>query len=936
MIVENTKAYKMEEEIRIFLQKLISINNPDEAINEVIKDLCEKYLADRVYIFETHPVALISNTYEYCAEGVSEQIHLLQNEPVETLKSWWDVFESERSLIIEEVEAIRETYPYIYSLLKVQDIHSLVAAPIRIDDEIIGFIGVDNPRIYDLEEYCSFLMLVGHFLSFALERRDLYRELSFQCAHDQLTGAYNRYAYRNTISEPKPHSSLGVVYCDITGLKKTNDNMGHEEGDRLIIECHNALQSVFRNHSIYRIGGDEFVVICLNCSEEEFEELIENLREVNRSLTSMMSIGSSWCGGGDCNLQWSILKAEELMYKDKANYYERINSISKFAREHSIQNSYRTLVDEASKDRILASFISKSNFDAEWFFRSVEMADYYPYFGDLQANLFYISDAMREVFGFQNNVVSDLFGVWESRISNEHDLELFREDIQNIMTQKKDTHDLRYRVKDRDGNEIWIHCKGVVKWNKDRTVPLFFSGGVSRQEQNFVLDPITNFPGEYAAAIRLRELQEKHNTITIIGFSLNNFKEINEIKGRQLTDVFLREIARVLTRRFDNRLLFYRLDGMRFAAFVLPNVNEKFEDLIREIRETITTAYHNNNVLVRVPCNFAVIFGDEQNLQANDALVSIAALLSTAKNSPEKDYIINSPESINLQKRRAHMIMDLSKNVINGFENFRIVIQPTISRDGKMTSGEVLLRWKYRGKDISPGIVVPILESNRLILPVGRWVFEKAVRVCKRISTFLPDFKLSVNVSYYQVYDEDFFDFIKSTLEKYQLSGERIMIEMTETHYDDSPTMVSDFINNCQSIGMSVAIDDFGKAYSSLAFLLKYPAETVKLDRSLIREMSISNEHFSFMSSIVYACHQFGKRVCAEGVETEEDLMLVKEAGCDVIQGYYYFKPMELPDFYDLVINVKGKKVAKGGELIDALCYDILRQQDFTNQASTR
>lgn len=918
MTYGKARDFRVEEEIRVFLQKLISINNPDEAINAVIKYIGEKYSGDRVYIFELQPIARVSNTYEYCAEGVVPQVHLLQNEPAETLLPWWEIFEAEKILIIHDLEDIREIHPHIYASLKIQDIRSLIAAPIRMNERVIGFIGVDNPRIGDVETYGSFLMLAGHFLSFALERRNLYNELNFQSSHDQLTGAYNRYEYRNIVSQRKNYKSVGVVYCDISGLKKTNDNMGHEEGDRLIIECYHTLKTIFAEHGIYRIGGDEFVVICMDSPKTEFESLLYELKVLNREIKNVMSIGSSWSEGDQCNLQWNILKAEEKMYEDKAHYYDQMNPISKLARENALQDPYRHFFDGASCDRLLSALMSKSSFDAEWFFRSVEMTDYYPYFGDLQANLFYIGDAMKEVFGFQNNVVSDLFGIWETRISNELDLEMFREDIQSIMSKKKNMHDLRYRVRDKDGNEILVHCKGIIKWNEDQTVPLLFSGVLSRQEQNLILDPITNFPGEYAAAIKLRELQQKQSAITIIGFSLNNFKEINEIKGRQLTDVFLSEIAGRLTKRFENRLLFYRLDGMRFAAFVLPGVDEKFEDLIRELRNTIRSIYYSNNIIVRVPCSFGVIFEDEQNLKPNDALVSITALLSAAKNSPEKDYIVNSSESIHLHKSRSHMIMELSKKVINGFEDFRIVIQPTIGTDDKkIFSAEVLLRWKYEGKDVSPDIIIPILENNRLILPVGRWVFEQAVRTCKRITTFLPEFQVSVNVSYYQIYDEDFLDFIQKTLEKYQLAGERIILEITETHYDEAPKKVYEFLKSCRRLGIHVAIDDFGNAYSSLAFLLKYPAEIVKLDRSLIHEMATSEGNINFMTSIVFACHQFGKKVCAEGVETKEKLLMVVGAGCDIVQGYFFYEPMELSEFYSILPTVKGKEICKGGELCE-------------------
>ena len=124
---------------------------------------------------------------------------------------------------------------------------------------------------------------------------------------------------------------------------------------------------------------------------------------------------------------------------------------------------------------------------------------------------------------------------------------------------------------------------------------------------------------------------------------------------------------------------------------------------------------------------------------------------------------------------------------------------------------------------------------------------------------------------------------------------------MTETHYDEAPAKVRQFVENCRELGIRVAIDDFGDGYASLAFLIKYPAAVVKLDRSLINEMAASDDNINFIASIVYACHRFGKKVCAEGVETEEEFSVIKASGCDLIQGYYFYRPLELKNFYELL-----------------------------------
>ena len=152
-----------------------------------------------------------------------------------------------------------------------------------------------------------------------------------------------------------------------------------------------------------------------------------------------------------------------------------------------------------------------------------------------------------------------------------------------------------------------------------------------------------------------------------------------------------------------------------------------------------------------------------------------------------------------------------------------------------------------------------------------------------------------------QLEDESFIVFIEQTLRKYELDGEHIVMELTESCMDDQPEKLEQFVKACENLNIRIALDDFGSGYSSLRVLLRYPSNIIKLDRSLLVEMSDSFEKNGFITSIVYACHQFGKKVCMEGVETDFQDEIVKESGCDLIQGFYYYRPMELEQLYRLL-----------------------------------
>ena len=146
---------------------------------------------------------------------------------------------------------------------------------------------------------------------------------------------------------------------------------------------------------------------------------------------------------------------------------------------------------------------------------------------------------------------------------------------------------------------------------------------------------------------------------------------------------------------------------------------------------------------------------------------------------------------------------------------------------------------------------------------------------------------------------------MQETLAKYQLHGSHLVAELTESCLDEQPEMLENFVDVCSKMGMRIALDDFGSGYSSLRMLLQYPSSIIKLDRSLLQEITESDQKMHFISSIVYACHQFGKKVCMEGVESSDQNSIIRDTGCDMIQGFYYYRPMELSDVYSLLSDMK-------------------------------
>lgn len=228
-------------------------------------------------------------------------------------------------VIIPDVDALKDTDPTEYQILKSQMISSLLVSPFRQEAEntVSGFIGVDNPRWFT-KDY-TLLDSLSYFIIDEMKKRALSEQLFFMSYHDALTGVFNRNCYKKDFEKFSSDfkNSIGIIYADINGLKKVNDELGHNAGDKLIKNVASILIACFKGHKIYRVGGDEFVIVCKDLSEEEFQSYIKKVRDrVDSDETCSVSFGQAWSNQRD-NIEKLVKEADFLMYQDKNNFYQR-------------------------------------------------------------------------------------------------------------------------------------------------------------------------------------------------------------------------------------------------------------------------------------------------------------------------------------------------------------------------------------------------------------------------------------------------------------------------------------------------------------------------------------------------------------------------------------------------------------------------------------
>ncbi len=303
--------------------ELSSHEDVDQAINNLLKIVTEYFQGDRTYIFEMdYEEKLVHNTYEYAAAGVTKEIENLRNVPIQIIQTWIDMFHERGMFYISDLDREREKEDArAYEVLKAQKINSLIAVPFKKNGVVTGFFGVDNPR----EHYRDFELLssIQFFIMNRLETRSRQEQLQYLSYRDMLTNLYNRNCYIRFMEgyRGQKFENIGVVSIDLNGLKKVNDEQGHEAGDSFIRRAAQQIVAVFPEHT-YRIGGDEFVVIYPGILEQQFEFLMSQLRLNARQHHVSISCGAVW--KKECDSLDALLKeADEKMYEEKKHFYEK-------------------------------------------------------------------------------------------------------------------------------------------------------------------------------------------------------------------------------------------------------------------------------------------------------------------------------------------------------------------------------------------------------------------------------------------------------------------------------------------------------------------------------------------------------------------------------------------------------------------------------------
>ncbi|KYH03631.1 EAL domain-containing protein [Bradyrhizobium sp. DOA1] len=409
-------------------------------------------------------------------------------------------------------------------------------------------------------------------------------------------------------------------------------------------------------------------------------------------------------------------------------------------------------------------------------------------------------------------------------------------------------------------------------------------------------DALTELPNRVLLRARLDQaLANTRNGalhLAVLMLDLDRFKEVNDTLGHPAGDALLRAVALRLRECGRDMTLMARLGGDEFAVvdYVTDPIAEA-ASLAETIKAALCEPFDLGDHQVTVGASIGIAIAPRDGADSDVILKAADLALYAAKGGGRGAFRFFEPELDQLMHVRRNLEKDMRTALARG--EFELHFQPIVRVEGGRTGGyEALLRWHHPERGlVLPGEFIPLAEETGLILPIGEWVLRAA---CAEAAKWPSDLTIAINLSPAQFRSKDLVSIIVGALATSGIEPHRLELEVTETVIMHDSEAVFAALGQLRELGVRIALDDFGTGYSSLSFLQKFPFDKVKIDRSFVSELASKKEEARRIARAVVAfAVSLGKITTAEGVETAEQLAILREEGCVEAQGYYFSRPMQ-------------------------------------------
>jgi len=402
-------------------------------------------------------------------------------------------------------------------------------------------------------------------------------------------------------------------------------------------------------------------------------------------------------------------------------------------------------------------------------------------------------------------------------------------------------------------------------------------------------DYLTGLPNRRKFDTVLKEKLSENQSGAVLLLDLDNFKEINDTLGHAYGDEVLKAISKKLKLTEYKEQSVFRFGGDEFLFIIDHHTIEELEIFTEKLLDLFRVPIKVGKEEVLVNFSIGVSRFPEDGSSVNILLRNTDLAMYAVKELGKDNYkMFDKTLLSNIQAKS-----DIEKNIRGALDNngFKLVYQPQVeSISGEVKGYEALIRLK--NNNYYPDQFIEVAETTGLILDIGRYVIREVVQYLAKLKVLGINMPIAINISPKQFNDKSLVDYLKDLLLEYDVSPELIDFEITESLLVEDVDEVIDFLEELKSTGIKISLDDFGTGYSSISYLTFLPIDKLKLDKSII-ERFIEQNRQEVLKNIIEMAHNFDFKVVAEGVETKDQFHLLRSMSCDMIQGYYFSKPVD-------------------------------------------
>ena len=518
----------------------------------------------------------------------------------------------------------------------------------------------------------------------------------------------------------------------------------------------------------------------------------------------------------------------------------------------------------------------------------------------------YVNDRLASIFAYDSD---EVIGMSPLELTHEDDRDTVQSNATKRLDGEIDSIEYSFKGITKDGESKYLHVfgtifevdgkKSIIGTLIDETEKKLASNELSRLVN---YDSLTGLFNRHYFNLQFEHIMKQatrhNNKLALILFDIDNFKRINDSLGHKAGDIVLIKTAELVKNVLRDSDSFYRIGGDEFTV-IMENFNSTNEVkiLIARIQESLKTSIEVDNLSFHISLSIGVSIFPEHGVDIDTLQKSADIAMYQAKKDGKNRCSIFANDSGSSSK-----ILELEDELYEGLDRgeLEIYLQPQIDlKTEQLLGAEALVRWNHPKRGVlTPNSFLPLAQEMGLLYKLDLIMIENTYLLLEKYDKLgLLNFSISVNISNALFHHQRFFSIMQKFQQRYSYLCQHMQLELTEDILMVDNNHAIKIIKSLQLIGYKLAIDDFGTGYSSLSHLKMMPIDELKIDRAFIQDIAKDERDRAIVEAIVNLGHTLKLKVVAEGAEDREQVELLKKMGCDIVQGYYYSKPMSVEDF---------------------------------------